>query len=122
MARILIIDDEDTVRGALFTLLQREGHDVEFAENGNVGIQKFSESTFDLVITDIVMPEKEGIETIKDLRAMSPDVKIIGISGGGRSGNSGFLEMAFRLGANNTLSKPFSRKNLLHAVNDCLKG
>lgn len=121
MARILVIDDKESIREALVKLLEREGHEIELAENGKIGLDKFQESPFDLVITDIVMPDKEGIETIKDLRSLSPDVKIIAISGGGRTGNYGFLSVALKVGANSALPKPFKRAHFLHIVSDCLQ-
>lgn len=121
MARILVIDDEESVRDALVMLLEHEGHEIDSAVNGEIGLKKFQENPFDLVVTDIVMPDKEGIETIKDLRAISPDVRIIAISGGGRTGNTGFLDVALRLGADSAMLKPFNRGHFLHIVRDCLE-
>ena len=120
MARILIIDDEEDVRAALVHILERDGHMVVEAGDGNEGLRRFRETPTDLVITDILMPDKEGIETIKDLRKIAPDLKIIAISGGGRIMNTSFLDLAEMLGADMTLKKPFQIDQFCKAVDDCL--
>ncbi|MEO5957891.1 MAG: response regulator [Opitutaceae bacterium] len=84
MARILLIDDDDDVRTVLRLTLIHFGHTVIEARNGREGLELFAEARPELVITDIVMPEKEGLEVIIELRAHRPPVKIIAISGGGR--------------------------------------
>jgi YesN/AraC family two-component response regulator len=86
------------------------------AANGKIGMHLQRENLVDLVITDLSMPEKDGIETIRELRRDFPDVKIIAISGGGRAGADGYLSVAKTIGANRTLSKPFDLKKLLDAV------
>lgn len=121
MARILIIDDEDQPRRMLQQVLIRAGYEVVEARDGNQGLQLFRVSQTDLIITDILMPEKEGLETIIDLRREFPAVKIIAISGGGRTGNLNFLEVAKRLGAQRTLQKPFELQEMLAAVRDLLQ-
>ena len=121
MACILIIDDEDQPRRMLQQVLIRAGYDVVEARDGNQGLQLFRTSPTDLIITDILMPEKEGLETIIDLRREFPAVKIIAISGGGRTGNLNFLEVAKRLGAQRTLQKPFELQEMLAAVRDLLQ-
>ena len=121
MARILIIDDEDQPRCMLQQVLIRAGHDVVEARDGNQGLQLFRTSPTDLIITDILMPEKEGLETIIDLRREFPAVKIIAISGGGRTGNLNFLEVAKRLGAQRTLQKPFELQEMIAAVRELLQ-
>ncbi len=120
MARILIIDDEDELRSMLRQMLEPAGHQVTEAVNGAEGIQLDEQDTHDLIITDIIMPEKEGVETIIALRRADPDLPIIAISGGGRLEATDFLTMAKKLGARRTLSKPFRRDQLLEAVGDCL--
>jgi len=120
MARILIVDDEDMVRLTLRKFLETAGHEVFEAENGEKGLKAFQDQPADLVITDIIMPEKEGIETIVDLKKEVPDLPIIAISGGGRIGNMDFLEIAGKLGARHVLSKPFDRQELLRLVDECL--
>jgi CheY-like chemotaxis protein len=121
VARILIIDDEDQPRRMLQQVLIRVGYDVVEARDGNEGLQLFRASPTDLIITDILMPEKEGLETIIDLRREFPAVKIIAISGGGRTGNLNFLEVAKRLGAQRTLQKPFELQEMIAAVRDLLQ-
>ena len=120
MARILIIDDEELARYALRDALQSAGHDVAEAEDGIAGIKLYRAETFDLVITDIIMPEKEGLGTISEILEDNPTQKIIAISGGGRVGYGGHLESASMLGASSTLAKPFSDKELLDCVTACL--
>jgi CheY-like chemotaxis protein len=119
--RILIIDDEDQPRRMLQQVLTRAGYEVIEASNGNEGLQYFRARPTDLIITDILMPEKEGLETIIDIRREFPAVKIIAISGGGRTGNLNFLEVAKRLGAQHTLQKPFELQDMLGAVRDLLQ-
>ena len=113
---ILVIDDDDQFRGMLRQTLEHAGYEVTDAPNGKEGIRVFRENPADLVITDIIMPEKEGIETIKELRRDFPDVKIIAISGGGRIGPVSYLKMAKGLGAQCTLTKPIEREELLKTV------
>jgi CheY-like chemotaxis protein len=121
VARILIIDDEDQPRRMLQQVLIRMGYEVVEARDGNEGLQLFRTSPTDLIITDILMPEKEGLETIIDLRREFPAVKIIAISGGGRTGNLNFLEVAKRLGAQRTLQKPFELQEMIAAVRELLQ-
>lgn len=121
MARILVIDDEQQPRHLLRTVLERAGYEVVEARDGNEGLERFRESPTDLIITDLLMPEKEGLETIMDVRREFPTVKIIAISGGGCSGNLNFLEIAERLGAQRTLAKPFGLQEMLHAVHALLQ-
>ena len=116
MARILLIDDDETVRYALKQVLERAGHQVGEASDGQVGIEKFETHRPDLVITDIIMPNQEGIETIIKLRRLAPEVVIIAMSGGGRTGNRDFLSMAEKLGAARVMVKPFRPKELVEAV------
>jgi len=120
MARILVIDDEAAIREVLGVMLTREGYDVVEAANGNDGMRRFHENPFDLVITDLIMPEKEGIETILDLRRHYPHVKIIAVSGGGIIPAGDYLAMAQGVGAHRVLEKPFMLTDLLKAVKDLL--
>jgi DNA-binding NtrC family response regulator len=122
MASILLVDDEVLVRGALLQALQSKGHEVVCATNGVEGMARFAERQFDLVITDIIMPDKEGIGMIMEMRRITPAIKIIAISGGGRTGNVEFLRMAQQLGAMATLRKPIRLSDFLKVVNDCLAG
>ena len=116
MARILLIDDDETVRYALKQVEERAAHQVEEASDRQVGVEKFEVHKPDLVITDIIMPNQEGIETIIKLRRLAPEVAIIAMSGGGRTGNRDFLTMAEKLGAAKVMAKPFRPKELVEAV------
>jgi CheY-like chemotaxis protein len=118
---ILVIDDDETIRELLRAILEREGYRVLDAPDGDKGLKQFTETPTDLVITDLIMPGKEGIETIRDLRRKFPDVKIIAVSGGGRIGPDSYLKMAKGVGALRTLSKPFDRTVLLKAVEEVIE-
>lgn len=120
MARILVIDDEDQIRTMLRHALEREGYLVMDAPNGKVAMRLQRENPNDLVITDMVMPEQEGIETIIELHREFPATKIIAISGGGNIGPESYLIMAKKLGAHHTLCKPFSHDELLSTVRGIL--
>ena len=121
MARILVIDDDEQLRRMLCMALRRAGYVVVEAGDGNEGLERFREAPTDLIITDLLMPEKEGLETIMDIRREFPDAKIIAMSGGGRAGNLNFLRVAERLGAQRTMAKPFNLQALLAAVQDLLQ-
>lgn len=116
MARILIIDDDHAVRLTVQVILEREGHEVVCASDGNQGLGAFASVSPQLVITDIIMPNKEGLETIMQIRARDATTPIIAMSGGGRVGNADFLKMAAKVGANEILAKPFERHDLTAAV------
>lgn len=120
MARILIIDDEKPVREAVEAIAAAAGHETRFAADGRQGMAQFASFQPDLVITDMLMPEKEGVETIAELRKLRPNLPIIAISGGGRVGNMSFLKMAERFGATRTIAKPFSAADLMAALAACL--
>lgn len=122
MAKILVVDDEASVRTILKRTMENAGHQVIEACDGKEGIKLYHESQPDIMITDIVMPEKEGIEVIMELRQDYPDIKIIAISGGGRqvkAGNS--LMIAEKIGACRTFTKPFDRKAVLQTVQNLLE-
>jgi DNA-binding response OmpR family regulator len=121
MARILIIEDDDLLRHMLRQGLEEAGYEVVEARNGEEGLQRYHAAPADLIITDILMPEKEGLETIIELRREVPGVKIIAISGGGQIGNLTFLEVARHLGAQRVLQKPFKLPEMLAAVREVLE-
>src|SRR5690242_19586057 len=106
MAKILVIDDDPAFRRVIRTILSRMHHDVVEAQDGNQGVESFKTEDPNLAICDIVMPDKEGIQTILEIRALTPDARIIAISGGGVSVGTGYLTAALKLGANLILSKP----------------
>ena len=120
MKRILIIDDDEQLLKMLGQMLDRNGYEVVKASNGNVGLKLYRENPADIIITDIVMPEKEGIGTIMELRRDFPNVKIIAISGGGRIGPDQYLPLAKGLGAKYTFEKPIGREELLNAIRKLL--
>jgi len=121
MARIVIIDDDTNLRTIIRQMLEGAGHQVREACDGAEAMSFISESPVDLVITDVIMPEKEGIETVIELHKKRPDVKIIVMSGGGRFGPEDYLETAVAFGANHTIAKPFGRNEMLKAVERLLE-
>ncbi|MCH8204372.1 MAG: response regulator [Candidatus Hydrogenedentes bacterium] len=120
MRRILLIDDEESVLKMLKTFFERQGFDVEVATDGGIGLAINLKSRVDIVVTDILMPHKEGFETIREFRLEFPDVKIIAISGGGRNGADTYLEFAKSFGADKTFAKPFDLSELRDAVDELL--
>lgn len=120
MARILLIDDEEMTRSMLRQALEMKGHEVHEASNGDEALRVHRQTPCPLVITDILMPEKEGLETIVELRRDHPELKIIAMSGGGSAGNLNFLEAAGKLGAQATLQKPFELATLFKTVDSLL--
>ena len=120
MKRILVIDDDMQMREMLRQVLERAGYEVEDAADGKIGMNIQRQEPVDLVITDLIMPEKEGIETIRELRRDFPQLKIVAISGGGRISANGYLNVAKTIGADHTFSKPFELKELIGTVKDLL--
>ncbi len=120
MSSILVVDDDFQGLEVVSEMLRLEGYDVDVADNGRLAMEKMCSGTFDLVITDLIMPDKEGLETIADIRKQCGELPIIAISGGGRVGPTDYLETARFIGANATLVKPFSRRELISTVADLL--
>jgi len=116
--KILVIDDDDLVRLTLAKLLQKQGGSVLEAKNGAVGIEIFKKNTPHIVLTDMLMPEKEGLETISELKSIQPSIKIIAMSSGGASHNMSFLQLAQRIGADKTISKPIKPDELIKTIKD----
>jgi DNA-binding response OmpR family regulator len=117
LGRVLLIDDDPAMRGTMRKILEREGHEVRDAPNGREGIELFRAEGADVVVTDLIMPEQEGIETIIELRELSPSVRILAVSGGeGVLGPDGRLFDAEALGADASLAKPFTVDQLRNAV------
>ena len=121
MARILIIDDEPQIRSMLKLMLERDGHEVVEAPDGVEGISVYRQNPADLIITDLIMPNKDGIGMIIDLKKEFPEVKIIAMSGGGLNKPDGYLKGAKKLGASCTLTKPIDREEMLRVVAAILK-
>lgn len=116
MTRILLVDDDELLRRMLRMTLIKMGHTVIEAGNGNEALRACKSEPPDIVLTDLIMPEKEGIETIRELRRLHPDVKIIAMSGGGRVSAKDYLIIAKRMGADFTLNKPFSNDELAATI------
>jgi CheY-like chemotaxis protein len=121
MARILIIDDEPQIRSMLRLMLERVGYEIAEAPDGIEGIRQYRKNPADLIITDLIMPNKDGIGMIIDLKREFPKVKIIAMSGGGVNRPEGYLDGAKKLGATRTLTKPIDRDEMLQAVKETLK-
>jgi CheY-like chemotaxis protein len=120
MANVLVIDDEPVTRMVVCAVLESAGHTVCEAADGNGGLAMFHANSPDLVITDILMPGKDGIETIRDLRAINPEIKIIALSGDVQFDGPGILKAARLLGANEVIEKPFGNDELLRIVEQML--
>jgi len=120
MARILIIDDEPHILLMVKKMLERAGYEVDLASNGSEGLRLFESTQPELVITDIIMPEKEGLETIREMKRISKDLKIIAMSGGGKISADNYLETAKIFGASRLIEKPFSQKIMLSYVEELL--
>ena len=120
MAKIIVIDDEPYILLLLKKMLEKEGHQVDMATNGVEGIDLYHKNGADLIITDIVMPEKEGLETIINLKSENPSLKVIAISGGGRVDSREYLHSAQLLGAERIFQKPFKKDEIVKAVSDLL--
>jgi CheY-like chemotaxis protein len=120
VASILIIEDDNEVREFLQSVLERAGYETHTAANGFEGVQVFRSRPFDLVITDIIMPEKDGIETIMDMKREQGDLRVLAISGGGRAEPDNYLESARLLGADATMKKPFTNQEILATVEQLL--
>ncbi len=118
--RILLVEDDAGTRGMLKQMLERAGYDITEARDGEEGLRLYRQAPPDLIITDILMPEKEGLGLIRELQREQPRPKIIAISGGGHTGMLDFLHVAERLGAQRTLHKPVQQQDLLAAVQSVL--
>jgi len=118
--KILLIDDDLVVRTAMVQFLADLGYQVVVAADGERGLRLFRSEKPDLVITDIIMPEKEGIQTIVEMRREQPSAKIIAVSGGGRIGNADFLKVARSMGANDVIAKPVDPDDFAARIKRCL--
>jgi CheY-like chemotaxis protein len=120
MKRILVIDDEPSIQILLKKMIERGGFDVLTASDGKQGMALVHTHPVDLVVTDLIMPEKEGIEVIMELRKTRPDIPVIAISGGGLNSSGSYLRIAREAGAHAVLEKPVSRTVLLHTIENLL--
>lgn len=121
MNKILLIDDDNHFREMFAELLKRENYQVIESNDGRNANHLYNEHKPDLVITDIIMPDKEGIETILDLKKQNPHIKIIAISGGGRTNAMDNLRSAKLLGASITFEKPFDNKEILQSIAELIE-
>ncbi|MBM4122398.1 MAG: response regulator [Nitrospira sp.] len=121
VATILVIDDEAPIRRMLRDLLEGAGHTVTEAADGRAAMKCLREQPSDLIITDMLMPEEDGVEVIREARRIAPETKIIAMSGGGLKGKADFLNIARCLGAQRTIAKPFALDKFLEAVKEVLQ-
>lgn len=116
MASILVIDDDPLALECMVLSLAGSGHDVDSAEDGDQGLKLLNDHVYDLIVTDLIMPNKEGIETILEIKRHYKNTKIIAVSGGGRLTPMSYLTVAKDLGADCILEKPFSSSELAQNV------
>ena len=116
MATILLVDDEEFSRATTRKMLEEQGHSVLEASSGAQAMMDIRANAFDLVITDVIMPNMDGIELMIELRKIQPSLPVLAISGGGRTHNLDILDAAEQLGATSVLAKPFARANLIEVV------
>lgn len=121
MKHVLVIDDDSFSRTLLRLILEEEGYDVTLARDGQEGLSVYGRTPADLVVVDIFMPEKDGLETIVELKDRFPQAKVLTVSGGGNFGLE-FLDVARQFGADDCLAKPFDRVGLLAAVAALIDG
>ncbi len=121
MAHILIIDDDYAIRELLKEALKADGNEISDAVNGKEGVKTIRRQTTDLVITDIFMPEQEGVETIQEIRAMWPSIPIIAISGGGQYQQHSMMTLCKKIGADKVIQKPFDLADFREEVRNMLE-
>ncbi|MCX6330586.1 MAG: response regulator [Bacteroidia bacterium] len=121
MPGILIIEDDNDLREMLKVSLHRRKYKVFEAQNGKDAITHFKPSVTDLVVTDLIMPEEDGLKVIIKLREIKPSIKIIAISGGGKAGPGSYLNLAKALGADVIYSKPFSVNDMIRKIRELLE-
>ncbi len=122
MAKILIIDDDVLLCEMMEQMVTLTGHEATCATNGKIGQQLLETGSFDLIITDIIMPEQEGLETIRAIRSTTKKIPLIAISGGGAMHPDDYLMLAQKMGADYTFTKPLDSKRFLAAIRECLGG
>lgn len=119
---ILVVDDEQLVRNTLKKMLERAGHRVLEAEDGRQALDLLDGHMPDLIICDIIMPNMEGIETLREVKKINPAIKVIVISGGARTGSLNYLSVAEKLGADAVMDKPFGARKLVDTIAAVFKG
>ncbi|MDD3050637.1 MAG: response regulator [Candidatus Cloacimonetes bacterium] len=121
MGKVLIIDDEKDIRKLIGRFLGKLGYDSDEAANGLIGTEMYKNSLYDFVIMDIIMPEKEGLETLRDLKEINKTIKVLCISGGSLKWNFDYLRTAKLLGAQVTLNKPFDFEEFQKSVEEIVR-
>jgi len=114
--RILLVDDDELSRGTIHQMLERAGYAVTSTESGTEALELFRTDRHNVVVTDLIMPDTDGLELIQELRKLDPQVKILAISGGGRVNANEYLTVARKFGAAGILAKPFSNQELKEAI------
>ena len=122
MHRILLVDDDELSRSTIHQMLERMGHKVMSTANGSEALQLCRDHAAELVITDLIMPDTDGLELIQELRRSAPEIRIVAISGGGRVNANEYLTVARKFGAVAVLAKPFSNLELREAIEQALPG
>lgn len=117
LMRILLVDDDDMSRRTIDQMLTRAGHEVTSTGSDSEALTLFRESSVDLIVTDLIMPDTDGLELIQELRKLDPKVRILAISGGGRVNANEYLTVARKFGAAGILAKPFSNQEFKDAIN-----
>jgi CheY-like chemotaxis protein len=120
MACILIVEDDKDLREMLKTSLIRRKHTILEASNGKEAMIRFKPSVTDLLITDLIMPDEDGLKVIMNIKSIKPSIKIIAISGGGKAGPGNYLNLAKALGADEIFPKPFSLGDLIKKIDELL--
>lgn len=120
MKKILLIDDEPTILSMMKKMVEKAGYNADMASNGVEAMELIENNSYDLVITDIIMPEKEGLEIISEIRKHHSSIKVIAISGGGRLSPEEYLQSAKYLGALKVLKKPFAQQDFLSAIKELI--
>ena len=120
MARILVIDDEELLRKTVRVILEVDGHEVLEAADGDLALGILRAQGADLVLVDMFMPKRDGLEVIRALRDVMPRPKIVAMSGGGKTGQLDMLSAAAAMGAARTIAKPFQPRELLAVIRDVL--
>lgn len=121
MPSILLIEDDKDLREMLLAAISRKDYAVMEAANGKEALAHFKPGLTDLVVTDLIMPEEDGLKVIMKIREMKPSIKVIAISGGGKAGPGSYLDLAKALGADAIYSKPFSVADLIIKIDELLK-
>jgi len=120
MSRVLLVDDDDLSRSTVQAMLSRMGHEVDAVGDGRAALQVCRTEPPELVVTDLIMPDTDGLELIQEIRKFAPTLPIIAISGGGRVNANEYLTVAQKFGAAVVLAKPFSNLELREAVSSAL--